>query len=131
PSRRRMAVCVARSYAARRRDARHTAARAFARRRARGVRRSARFARHALNAMRNHNPLPRLLVIDIGGSHVKILATGESEPIRFPSGPKLTAAKMVAKVKLAAAHWQYDVVTVAYPGPVLHGRIAAEPHNLG
>jgi polyphosphate glucokinase len=81
--------------------------------------------------MRSHNPLPRLLVIDVGGSHVKILATGESEPRRFPSGPKLTAAKMVAKVKLVTSGWQYDVVTIGYPGPVLHGRIAAEPHNLG
>ena len=81
--------------------------------------------------MRNHDPLPRLLVVDVGGSHVKILATGESEPTRFPSGPKLTAAKMVAKVRRAAAGWQYDVVTIGYPGPVLHGRIAAEPHNLG
>ncbi len=81
--------------------------------------------------MDNRNPLPRLLVVDIGGSHVKILATGESEPRRFPSGPMLTAAKMVPKVKRAAADWRYDVVTVGYPGPVLHGRIAAEPHNLG
>ncbi len=81
--------------------------------------------------MRNRNPLPRLLVIDIGGSHVKMLATGESEPRRFPSGPKLTPAKMVTNVKRAAAGWPYDVVTIGYPGPVLHGRIAAEPHNLG
>jgi polyphosphate glucokinase len=81
--------------------------------------------------MPNRNPLPRLLVLDIGGSHVKILATGVSEPRRFPSGPTLTAAKMVAKVKRAAADWRYDVVTIGYPGPVVHGRIAAEPHNLG
>jgi polyphosphate glucokinase len=81
--------------------------------------------------MRNARPLPRLLVVDVGGTHVKMLATGEREPKRFPSGPNLTAAKMVAKVKRAAAGWQYDVVTLGYPGPVLHGRIAAEPHNLG
>ena len=72
-----------------------------------------------------------MLVVDVGGSHVKMLATGEAEPRRFPSGPKLTAANMVAKVKLAAADWRYDVVTIGYPGPLLHGRIAAEPYNLG
>jgi polyphosphate glucokinase len=81
--------------------------------------------------MRNLNPLPRLLVVDVGGTHVKMLATGVSEPKRFPSGPKLTAAKMVAKVKRAAVDWQYDGVAIGYPGAVLHGRIAAEPHNLG
>jgi polyphosphate glucokinase len=81
--------------------------------------------------MRNPHPLPSLLVIDVGGNHVKMLATGVSDPRRFPSGPKLTAAKMVAKAKQAAAGWRYDGVAVGYPGPVLHGRIAAEPHNLG
>jgi polyphosphate glucokinase len=81
--------------------------------------------------MRNSRPLPRLLVLDVGGAHVKMLATGASEPRRFPSGPKLTAAKMVAQVKRSARGWHYDAVAIGYPGPVLHGRIAAEPHNLG
>ncbi len=79
---------------------------------------------------KGHSP-PRVLVVDVGGSHVKILATGGGEPRRFPSGPKLTAAKMVAKVKTAAGDWRYDVVTLGYPGSLLHGRIAAEPYNLG
>ena len=74
---------------------------------------------------------PPVLVVDVGGSNVKMLATDESEPRRFPSGPKLTAAKMVAKVKQVVADWRYDVVTIGYPGPLLHGRIAAEPYNLG
>ena len=80
---------------------------------------------------RSRRPSPRVLVVDVGGSHVKMLATGQREARRFPSGPKLTAAKMVAKVRRAAGDWQYDVVTIGYPGALLHGRIAAEPYNLG
>ena len=72
-----------------------------------------------------------VLVVDVGGTHVKILATGQKDKREFSSGAKLTAKKMVAKVRALAADWQYDVVTVGYPGPLLHQRIAAEPHNLG
>jgi polyphosphate glucokinase len=72
-----------------------------------------------------------VLVVDVGGTHVKILATGHAEKREFESGRKLTAAKMVEKVKKLAGDWQYDVVSVGYPGPLLHQRIAAEPHNLG
>jgi predicted NBD/HSP70 family sugar kinase len=71
-----------------------------------------------------------ILVVDIGGTNVKILATGQAERRRFPSGPALTPAAMVSGVKELAADWQYDVVAVGYPGLVLHGRIIAEPHNL-
>ena len=81
--------------------------------------------------MRKSRSSPRVLVADVGGSHVKLLATGEQEPRRFPSGRKLTAAKMVEQVKSATADWKYDVVTVGYPGPVLHGSVASEPFNLG
>jgi polyphosphate glucokinase len=72
-----------------------------------------------------------VLVVDVGGSHVKILATGQDEPRRFPSGPTLTAEQMVAGVKELAGDWKYDVVSIGYPGPVLQGRPVAEPHNLG
>jgi polyphosphate glucokinase len=72
-----------------------------------------------------------VLVVDIGGSHVKILATGQDEPRRFPSGPTLTAEQMVAGVKELAGDWKYDVVSIGYPGPVLQGRPVAEPYNLG
>jgi len=72
----------------------------------------------------------KVMVIDVGGSHVKILATGEDEPRKFPSGPTLTAAKMVAGVKEIAGGWKYDAVTIGYPGPVLHNRPVHEPHNL-
>jgi glucose-6-phosphate isomerase len=73
----------------------------------------------------------RVLVVDVGGTYVKILATGQEEPRQFPSGPALTAEQMVAGVKAAAAGWKYDAVSVGYPGPVLHGRPVAEPRHLG
>jgi glucose-6-phosphate isomerase len=73
----------------------------------------------------------RVLVVDVGGTGVKILATGEKEPREFPSGPTLTADQMVAGVKAAAAGWKYDAVSIGYPGPVLHGRPVVEPRNLG
>lgn len=72
-----------------------------------------------------------VLVVDVGGHSVKILATGEDQSREFPSGPKLTAEQMVAGVKRLAEGWTYDAVTVGYPGPVLHGRPVLEPCNLG
>ena len=71
-----------------------------------------------------------VLVVDVGGTHVKILATGQDEPRKFPSGPTLTAEQMVTGVKELAGEWKYDVVSMGYPGPVLHDRPVAEPHNL-
>jgi polyphosphate glucokinase len=72
-----------------------------------------------------------VLVIDVGGTHVKILATGQDATREFASGPKLTAKAMVSKVKRLAGKWKYDVVSIGYPGPVLRNRPVAEPHNLG
>lgn len=72
----------------------------------------------------------KILVVDVGGTHVKILGTGQRERREFESGPTLTARRMVAGVKRLAKDWQYDVVSIGYPGLVLGGRIAAEPHNL-
>jgi polyphosphate glucokinase len=72
-----------------------------------------------------------VLVIDVGGNHVKILATGQDEPRRFPSGPTLTPKRMVAGVKKLAGDWKYDVVSIGYPGMVVRNRPLAEPHNLG
>src|SRR4029450_12296434 len=71
-----------------------------------------------------------VLVVDVGGTNVKILATGQAEPRKFPSGPKLTAKGMVSGVRKSARNWEYDVVSIGYPGLVLQGRVAAEPHNL-
>ena len=72
-----------------------------------------------------------VLVIDIGGNHVKLLATGQDEPVKFVSGPRLTPAQMVAGVKKLARGWKYQAISMGYPGLVLHGRVVAEPHNLG
>ena len=72
----------------------------------------------------------KVLVVDVGGTHVKLLATGEEEPRKFPSGPSLTATTMVAGVKELAGDWKYEAVAIGYPGPVLHNRPVAEPHNL-
>ncbi len=73
----------------------------------------------------------KVLVIDIGGTHVKLLATGHRTVIKIPSGPHLTPAKMVAAVRREAAGWEYDRISIGYPGPVLHGKPVSEPHNLG
>jgi polyphosphate glucokinase len=73
----------------------------------------------------------KVLVVDVGGSHIKLWATGHRKPIKILSGPSMTARDMVRDVKKAVRDWSYDVVSIGYPGVVLHGRIAAEPHNLG
>jgi polyphosphate glucokinase len=72
-----------------------------------------------------------VLVIDTGGTHVKILATGKKTQRKMPSGPTLTAMQMVSAVKKLAGDWKYDVVAIGYPGLVVDGRPALEPHNLG
>jgi polyphosphate glucokinase len=72
-----------------------------------------------------------VLVVDIGGTHVKILPTGQKEPCKLASGPTLTAQQMVSEVRKAAREWSYDVVSIGYPGPVMRNRPIAEPHNLG
>ena len=66
----------------------------------------------------------KTLVIDVGGTHVKILATGKRQHLQFDSGPRMTAKDMVAGVKRAVseAGWKYDVISIGYPGPVLHNR---------
>ena len=73
----------------------------------------------------------KILVVDVGGNNVKLLATGQKTPRKIPSGPALTPARMVAAVKKAVAGWKYDRVTIGFPSPVKDGRIAAEPANLG
>src|SRR6476660_10201644 len=72
-----------------------------------------------------------ILVVDVGGTHVKILASGEKDKREIDSGPTLTARQMVSSVKKLADGWEYDVVSIGYPGPVVHHRPMAEPHNLG
>src|ERR1700694_2765574 len=74
---------------------------------------------------------PRVLVVDIGGTNVKMLATGQKEPRKYPSGPTLTPQKMVRLVKKTVRDWKFDRVSLGYPGPIINGHPLREPHNLG
>ncbi len=73
----------------------------------------------------------QILVIDVGGTNVKVLATGRSQPVNIPSGPAMTARAMVAAVRKATANWKYTGVSIGYPGPVIDNRPLTEPRNLG
>src|SRR6266478_4895318 len=72
-----------------------------------------------------------VLVVDIGGSHVKVLATGRDSEREFASGPALTPKRMVSKVRKLVADWKFDAISIGYPGPVLRNRPVVEPWNLG
>jgi polyphosphate glucokinase len=72
-----------------------------------------------------------VLVVDIGGTSVKALATGQDKPRKFPSGPAMKPRQMVFGVKKIVRDWKYGVISIGYPGLVLRGRPVAEPHNLG
>jgi polyphosphate glucokinase len=74
---------------------------------------------------------PKVLVIDVGGTNVKLLATGQKEARKYPSGPAMTPRKMVRLVKKAVADWKYDCISLGYPGPIINGHPLREPHNLG
>jgi len=73
----------------------------------------------------------KVLVIDIGGNSVKVLVSGETEPRKFPSGPRLTPNQMVLAVRKLTEDWDYDVVSIGYPGRARENRPIAEPNNLG
>ncbi|HEX9048108.1 MAG TPA: ROK family protein [Verrucomicrobiae bacterium] len=73
----------------------------------------------------------KILVIDVGGTHVKFCVPGTNREMKIESGPKMTAAEMVAAVRQAASNWKYDAVSIGYPGPVKNNRPLREPHNLG
>jgi polyphosphate glucokinase len=74
--------------------------------------------------------LRRILVVDVGGSHVKF-RVGDSEEQKFVSGPKMTPKVMVRGIKKLIKPSEYDAISIGYPGLVFRGRIAAEPYNLG
>jgi len=78
-----------------------------------------------------HARVLKVLVVDVGGNNVKILATGGRVPRKVPSGSTMTARQMVHEVQQLAADWSYEVISLGYPGAVLKGRPAAEPKNLG
>jgi len=73
----------------------------------------------------------KVLVIDVGGTHVKALVSGEEVPRKFDSGPKMTANEMVKGVKQITKDWKYDAISMGYPGPVVKNRPILEPHNMG
>jgi len=73
----------------------------------------------------------RVLVIDVGGTHVKMLASGQKEPLKCDSGPDMTPGKMVRLVKEMTRDWKYDCVSLGFPGPIINGHPLREPHNLG
>jgi len=73
----------------------------------------------------------KILVIDIGGSNVKLMISSRAKRRKFPSGPRLTPRQFIAKTKAAVADWKFDAIALGFPAPVKNGRIAAEPKNLG
>jgi polyphosphate glucokinase len=73
----------------------------------------------------------KVLVIDVGGTNVKLLATGQKEPRKYPSGPTMTPRKMVSLVKKSVSDWKFDCISLGYPGPIINGHPLREPHNLG
>jgi len=72
-----------------------------------------------------------ILVIDVGGTNLKFIDSRHSEPVKIPSGPAMSAPRMVTEVQNASRGWKYTAVSIGYPGPVRQGRPLAEPHNLG
>ncbi|MGH7647146.1 MAG: ROK family protein [Gemmatimonadaceae bacterium] len=73
----------------------------------------------------------RVLVIDVGGTHVKLWLAGRKEPVKIESGCDMTAARMARAVRDATCDWRYDVISIGYPGPVMRHRPSREPANLG
>lgn len=76
------------------------------------------------------NPI-NVLVIDVGGTNVKVLATGQRTPRKIPSGPAMTARQMVKEVRQLASDWPYQVISLGFPGAVTNGQPVDEPKNLG
>ena len=81
-------------------------------------------------AKENKEPA-QILVVDVGGTHVKILESKKKVARKFNSGPKMTAEMMVSGVQKLAQGWQYDAISIGYPGVVLHGKPLSEPYSLG
>ena len=73
----------------------------------------------------------RVLVIDIGGTHVKLYATRRKEPVKIDSGPAMTPSELVKAVKANTSDWKFDAISIGYPGPVVHGKPLSDPANLG
>ena len=74
---------------------------------------------------------PVVLVIDVGGSKIKLRKSDSPHTVKFESGPKMTPSEMVVQAMLLTAQWEYDVVSIGFAGPVVHGKPALDPDNLG
>jgi polyphosphate glucokinase len=74
---------------------------------------------------------PKILVVDVGGTNVKMRTAGQKEALKIPSGPTLTAGNAVKVVKAATRGWDFECISLGYPGPIINGRPLREPHNLG
>jgi polyphosphate glucokinase len=73
----------------------------------------------------------KILVVDVGGTHIKAIATGHKTPVKIPSGPDMTPRTMVRRLLAAVKEWEFDAVSIGYPGAVLNGKPVSEPHHLG
>jgi polyphosphate glucokinase len=75
----------------------------------------------------------RILVVDVGGNHVKLHVTGQREILKIPSGPKMTPRRMMAAIQkeVLARGWQFDAISLGVPAPVVRGEVVREPANLG
>ena len=73
----------------------------------------------------------KVLVIDVGGTNIKLFAKGQKEPLKIPSGPTMTASKMMKVVKQNVKDWEFNCISLGYPGPIINGHPLREPHNLG
>jgi polyphosphate glucokinase len=74
--------------------------------------------------------MKHILVIDVGGTNLKVSTSERRESLKIPSGKAMTAGRMAAEVRKAIEGWKYDAVSIGYPGAVKRGRPAHEPHNL-
>lgn len=73
----------------------------------------------------------KILVVDVGGTNIKVLASGRRVPVKIPSGPRMTPSSMVRAIHAVARDWDYEAVSIGFPGPVKNGRPTQEPWNLG
>lgn len=75
-------------------------------------------------------PMKNVLVLDIGGTHIKVASNTQRTPLKIPSGSTMTAKQMAEQVILGTKGWKYDCISIGYPGPVVDDHPLTEPHNL-
>jgi hypothetical protein len=75
--------------------------------------------------------MKKVLVVDVGGSNVKMMISLEEKRRKFPSGPKLTPESAIEQINDATKDWEFDAVAVGFPAPIKQGKIASDPKHLG